>query len=168
MCAERASRRIAVRACACSSCGQGPLGDLFCNCSSNGGKAIRLTDSIAPPPLIPWQRSRVSLPSAFREEDEDSCWETATPVQSSPASLLSAFSEGDEEVDEDCEEMAGALGRAEEEGTVWAKGREDVGEEGKPAALLLRDVDLRGVEFSQDVGPSLHPPRRHTQTPGLL
>jgi hypothetical protein len=58
---------------------------------------------------------------------------------------------------------AGALGRAEAGGAEWAwqaEEGEDAGKEEKargPAALLLRDVDLRGHEFSEQVGPSLTP-----------
>jgi hypothetical protein len=102
-----------------------------------------------------------------------------TPPQDAPASLLAAFSEAADEADVGCAERAGALGRAEAGGAEWglqaAEEGEDAGEEVKargPGALLLRDVDLRGLEFSEQVGPSLPlpflsqtlPPHTHTHT----
>ncbi len=89
-------------------------------------------------------------------------------------SLLSVFCEEDED---SCRETAGALGRAEAGGVEWAgqaEAGQDVGEVGKarePSVLLLTDVDLRGLEFSEEVGPSVHPPpfskthRPHTPLP---
>jgi hypothetical protein len=87
-----------------------------------------------------------------------------TPPQDAPASLLAAFSEEADEMDAGCAETAGALGRAEAGGADWAwqaEEGEDAGEEEKargPAALLLTDVDLRGLEFSEQVGPLSAPP----------
>jgi hypothetical protein len=81
-------------------------------------------------------------------------------LQAPPASLLSVFSEEDK----DCAEPAGALERSEaggeqlarqaEEGIWGEEEEEDVGEEGKargPAVMRLFDMDLRGLEFSQEV-----------------
>jgi hypothetical protein len=157
-----------------------------------GGKAVRpqlrLADSPVPPPLTPWQASPASRRSSVCEgvkdakvedgnDGEDKDGEDAedetlnTPPQDAPASLLAAFYEEADEADEGCAETAGALGRAEAGGAEWAWQAEDggdVGEEVKargPEALLLRDVDLRGLEFSEQVGPSLQPPLRSQTNP---
>jgi hypothetical protein len=151
---------------------------------------LRLANSPAPPPLTLSQASLASRRSSVSEEDddakgEDEFRETSTPRQRAPASLLSALSGEDEENegDKDCAETAGGLERAEAGGTELARRAEegvDVGGKGNargPAALRLTDVDLRGLEFSEQVEPSLHhlltdspPPLRPPTypTPSLL
>ena len=166
---------------------------------------LRLAYSPAPPPLTPSQASPASRRSSVCEEVKDAKVEDGkvedakdgedkegedaedetlnTPPQDAPASLLAAFSEEADEADAGCAERVGALGRAEAGGAEWAwraEGGKDAGEEVKargPRALLLRDVDLRGLEFSEQVGPSLqqppHPPlhkrihRRSSLPPSL-
>jgi hypothetical protein len=155
---------------------------------------LRLADPPAPPPLTPWQASPASRRSSVCEdvkdakvedakvedakdgEDKDGEGEDAedeslhNPPQDAPASLLAAFSEEADEADDGCAERAGALGQAEAGGAEWAwraEGGKDAGEEVKargPRALLLRDVDLRGLEFSEQVGSSLQQPPPFSQT----
>jgi hypothetical protein len=155
---------------------------------------LRLTDSPGPPPFTPSQASPASRRSSVGEEVKDAKVEDAkvedgedgedkdgedaedetlnTPPQDAPASLLAAFYEEADEADAGCAERAGALGRAEASGAEWAWRAEeeegDAGEDEKargPGALLLRDVDLRGLEFSEQVGPSMQPPFSHRPPP---